>query len=251
MKGKLLNHSLKNSDIKKYSCNINPRNYLIYATRNLNIEDYPKIQNHLVTFEKAIKARSEERGEMQAALKLGKWWVIFAARNEDIFNRAKLVCPQRSYDNCFAYNDVEWFASADVYFITQKDSNIDLKYVLSNLNSKLFYFWLSKRGKTKGKMLELLYTPLIEIPIKIITPEEQKPFIALVNKILDVTRDKSYTNDLNKITQVQKYEQKINEMVYELYEIVPEEKNLVENIANSRKSTFSAQIQSQPILLSD
>jgi type I restriction-modification system DNA methylase subunit len=226
----ILKPYFKNSDIKQYSCNINPRNYLIYITRDLKLEDYPQIQKHLLKFEDAIKARSQDRGEMQAALKLGKWWVIFAARDQDIFNGAKIVCPQRSYDNCFAYNDVEWFAGTDVYFITPKNSNIDLKYVLANLNSKLFYFWLYKRGKTKGEMLELLYTPLTEIPIKQITPEEQKPFIDLVDKIMDITRDIHYLKDLGKTVKVKEYEQQINKMVYELYKLKPEERDLVENM---------------------
>ena len=78
---------------------------------------------------------------MQAALKLGKWWVIFAARQHVNFDGPKIVCPQRSPLNVFGYNEEQWYASADVYYITDRSKNdeINLKYVLALLNSKLFY----------------------------------------------------------------------------------------------------------------
>ncbi|HEY4715621.1 MAG TPA: TaqI-like C-terminal specificity domain-containing protein, partial [bacterium] len=218
----------KNSDIRKYFCHQKPSNFLIYATRDLDIKKYSNIYEHFKIFEKPIKARSQDRGEMQAALKLGKWWVIFAARNKEIFLSEKIICPQRSYENNFSYNEVEWFASADVYFVTPKDISIELKYVLSLLNSKLYYIWLYFRGKRKGEMLELLYTPLTEIPIKKIAKIEQKPFIALVDKILAITKDDDYLTNSTKQAKVKEYERQIDQMVYKLYGLTDEEIKIVE-----------------------
>jgi hypothetical protein len=220
----------KNSDIKKYFCCQEPSNYLIYATRDLDIKEYYNIYKHFKTFEKPIKARSQDRGEMQAALKLGKWWVIFAARNKEIFLKEKIVCPQRCYENNFAYNNVEWFASADVYFITPKDSTINLKYILALLNSKLYYIWLYFRGKRKGEMLELLYTPLTEIPIKKVSLTDQKPFIDLVDKILEITKDDDYLTNSAKQVKVKEYERQIDQMVYKLYGLTEEEIKIVEGV---------------------
>jgi len=77
-------------------------------------------------------------------------------RPRDInFDSPKIVAPQRSPKNTFGYNEVPWYASADVYFITQKDENVSLKYILALLNSKLYYLWLYYRGKRKGEFLEL------------------------------------------------------------------------------------------------
>lgn len=212
----------KNSDIGHYSCSELLQSYIIYATRNINIEDYPSINKHFNKYKKAIEARSKDRGEMQAALKLGKWWVIFAARNKNIFIGEKIVSPQRSYENKFAFDSSDWFASADVYFITKADENIKLKYVLALLNSKLYFLWLYHRGKRKGEMLELLFAPLTEIPIKKISEPEQKPFIDLVDQILILKKQ-------NKDADTKSLEAQIDQLVYKLYDITSEEIEIIEN----------------------
>ncbi len=211
----------KNSDIQKYTSNLQPEKYVIYATRDLDINKYPNIKRHFDQFKKVIQARSADRGEMQAALKLGKWWVIFAARNLGVFLNKKIVCPQRSYQNAFAYNEVPWSGSADVYFMTERDKNIDLKYVLGLLNSKLYFLWLYHKGKRKGEMLELFYTPLTQIPIKPISLTEQKPFIKLVDGILAAKGG-------NPQADTSALEREIDQLVYELYELTEDEVKIVE-----------------------
>jgi len=108
----------KNSDIFRYFTNPkgNIKN-LLYATRDLNLNVYPNIKKHFLRYEKIIKDRSKDRGEMQAALKLGKWWVIFAARKGVDFEGPKIVCPQRSPKNTFGYNSEVWFGGTDIYLI--------------------------------------------------------------------------------------------------------------------------------------
>ncbi|TRZ77697.1 hypothetical protein D4R87_02215, partial [bacterium] len=219
----------KNSNIGHYSCSELVQSYVVYATRNINIEDYPNINRHFNKYKKAIQSRSKDRGEMQAALKLGKWWVIFAARDKNLFVGEKIVSPQRSYENKFAFNSSEWFASADVYFITKIDENIKLKYVLALLNSKIYYIWLYHRGKRKGEMLELLFAPLTEIPIKRISESEQKPFIEIVDKILTITKSSDYLENTAKKEKVKEYEKQIDQLVYKLYDLTPEEIIIVEN----------------------
>jgi len=225
---KIIYPFFKNSDIEKYRCEYMPRKHVVYATRDLSIQKYPNIHGHFKKFKKVINARSQERGEMQAALKLGKWWVIFAARNKDIFLGKKIVSPQRCYKNNFSYNEADWFASADVYFITEKYTDIDLRYVLSLLNSALYYLWLYHRGKRKGEMLELLYKPLSEIPIKKIAINEQKPFVDIANKILSVANGKDYLKNISKQAKVKEYEREIDQMVYKLYGLTREEIDVIE-----------------------
>jgi len=221
----------KNSDIFRYFTHSKRyKRNLVYATRDLNIDQYPNIKKHLFKYEKVIKARSQERGEMQAALKLGKWWVIFAARQHVNFDGPKIVCPQRSPLNVFGYNEEQWYASADVYYITDRSKNdeINLKYVLALLNSKLFYIWLYFRGKRKGELLELFFTPLTEIPIRKIPKTQQKPFIKLVDRILSITKSKDYLNNPDKQAKVKRLEKEIDALVYKLYELTPEEIKIVE-----------------------
>ena len=55
--------------------------------------------------------------------------------------------------------------------------------------------------------------------------------IVLVDKILAITRDNDYLGNSAKQTKVCEYENQINQMVYELYGLTPEEIEIVENSA--------------------
>jgi len=67
------------------------------------------------------------------------------------------------------------------------------------------------------------------LPIKKITIEEQKPFIDLVDKILTITKDEDYLDNLEKQEIVKEYEHQIDQMVYKLYDLTEEEIKIVED----------------------
>ena len=215
----------KNSDIKQYYCSLKPNKFVIYATRDLDIEDYPITFSHLSKFRSIIEARSSDRGEIQAALAMGKWWVVFSAREKTTFTGEKIICPYRSGINRFAYNKVDWYAVSDVYYIKNKNKNkeLSLKYILALLNSSLYYYWLYFRGKRKGDILELFYTPLCQIPIKEITKPEEDDFVEIVDKILKVTESSDFLKSLEKIKLVESYQAQINQMVFDLFQLSDEE----------------------------
>lgn len=193
---KIIKPWFKNSDIQKYSCKTSSTLKLIYATRDININDYPNIKNHLFNLKEVIEQRSPDRGEMQAALKLGKWWVIFAARKELDFDGEKIVAPQRSFLNTFAYNEVPWYSSADVYYITPKEkSPMSMKALTMLLNSKIYYVWLFFKGKRKGHMLELYQTPLSEIQI----PEALIKCDKQLKDLFDKNKDTMFNSQVDKL----------------------------------------------------
>ena len=207
-------------------------NYLIYATRDLNMNDYPNIYKHLVTYKDVINNRSPDRGEIQAALRIGKWWVLFVAKRREILESHKIVCPQRSETNCFAFNEGDFYASKDVYYITVKNQKFNLKYILAMLNSTLIFHWLYHKGKRKGNYLELYQRPLSEIPIKEISPNLQQAFVEYVDKILAITKDEDYPNNADKQARVKELERQIDQLVYELYGLTEEEIAVVEGRIN-------------------
>lgn len=222
-KVEILKPWFKNSDIYKYKVNEKNVQWLIHVNATTNLNHYPGIKKHLLKYKKVIETRNFDSGELSKAKKLNAWWALSSSRREFDFSQPKIVSPQRSYKNTFGYTEKEWLASADVYFITAKDNNYCLKYILALLNSKLYYLWLYYRGKRKGEMLELYLTPLSEIPIKKISPEQQKPFIQLVDQIFSITKDDDYLDNPGKKAKVKDLEKKIDKLVYELYELTHEE----------------------------
>lgn len=219
----------KNSDIYRYYTNDKNDLFIINLryTDRPKIEDYPKIKKHLNRFKSLLSDRPRT-GTLESAFNNGYWYVMSTSRKVDMESE-KIVCPQRSQINTFGYNDILWYAMSDVFFITRKNDSPSLKYILALLNSKLYYIWLYHRGKRKGENLELIGTPLSEIPIKNISKDEQKSFIEIVDNILVITKSGDYLENQIKKESVKKYEKQIDQMVYKLYDLSPEEIKVVEN----------------------
>ena len=213
----------KNSDIQRYYCK--PKNdlWLIDLTypkyREIKWASIPNIHKHILKFETILKHRRSNDNGLLAVIAGGYWWCYTMRQLE--FASEKIVSPQRSDINTFALSNSLWVASMDVYFITKKDPSIALKFVLSLLNSSLYYFWLYHKGKRKGEALELYQTPLSEIPLKAISPRDQQPFIELADCILEQKR-RDPSSDTNAL------EREIDKLVYRLYELTPAEIRIVE-----------------------
>jgi adenine-specific DNA-methyltransferase len=209
----------KNSDIKKYFAKSKTPYVIIDIfwpnDRNLDIKKIPNIINHLSKFKEILEGRKENANGLDKAIANGKYYFGSVRRKLD-FSLPKIISPQRSRINTFGYTTNEWFASADVYYITNSDGNINLKYILGLLNSKLYFLWLYNKGKRKGEMLELYQKPLTEIPIFIYN---SKRIIELVDNILELKEKGKNSSDL---------EQQIDNLVYKLYELTYDEVLVVE-----------------------
>ena len=213
----------KNSDVYRWHTQENPQLFLINISypenKDIDFKKLPNIFTHIAKYEKILRNRKSNDNGLRAVIAAGYWW-SFTIRQID-FRKPKIVVPQRSQENTFGYNEIPWYASADVYFITEKDKAVSLKYLLAILNSKLYYLWLYHRGKRKGESLELYQQPLSEIPIKKITEDEQKPFIKLADRILAAKRANPQADTSN-------WEDEIDQLVYQLYGLTEEEINIVE-----------------------
>jgi len=233
----------KNSDIRRWVTMPNTDRFLIYYTTKDHYQHVENLQRHLSQFKLILINRKTRSGTgtisirdyddfvagkkyisyvMNAsAFKRGDYYCISYPRERRVFEDPKIVVPQRSPQNTFAYNTAPWYASADVYFILRKSSDYDLKYVLGLLNSKLLYYWLYHKGKRKGETLELYIRPLSEIPIKCAPTQKQKPIIELVDRILGVKRK-------NPEADVGAWERETDNLVYDLYGLTKQEIALVE-----------------------
>lgn len=150
----------KNSDINHYYTNQKSDFKLLYLTQ----EDLPEsIIEHL----KPYRVKLEKRREVQKGIR--KWYQLTWPRNKTIFSSNKIVAPQRAQSNRFAYHEGDFYASADVYFITETDhSPYDLKVLTLILNAAPYFLWLNHMGKRKGTLLELYATPLKNLPLPVL-----------------------------------------------------------------------------------
>lgn len=212
----------KNSDIKKYS-HKQTEERIIYLTKyDTDIKKSSFIKSELEPHQNELKARKD--ANLRGNLKKGYWWVLATPRLEIDFDAEKIVVPQRSKENTFGYSNSEFYGSGDIYYILKDNEKYTIKLLLGILNSRLIYLWLSKRGKRKGDMLELYQVPLSQIPLPSIPSfknNEIKLVEDLVNQIIKL-KETQINSDTKKM------EKEIDNLVYSLYNLSPEEINVLE-----------------------
>ncbi|MGJ0494953.1 Eco57I restriction-modification methylase domain-containing protein [Aliarcobacter cryaerophilus] len=225
---------LRGRDISKYEINF-AEQYLIYAHNKINIEDYPAVKEHL----EAYKTKLEKRAGKQL------WWQLQSNSFKD-FGKSKIVYMKMQtkvafsidYDNCLIN---------DALFCYLKDD----KFLLSFLNSKLGWFLISSFCTQIQNGYQLMYDYFKQIPISKIDEESQKPFIKLVDDILEAKQKiKDYkplldeaikNNNFDREIALKKEletlenicisnEKEIDTMVYKLYDLTPDEIKIVEGV---------------------
>lgn len=99
---------------------------------------------------------------------------------------------------------------------------ISNQYLLALLNSKLFDYFIKKSMITnKQAFPQILMTDLEGLPILIVDPNAQQPFITLVDQIL-TAKQKAPDADTSAL------ERQIDQMVYTLYDLTPGEFAIVD-----------------------
>ena len=125
-----------------------------------------------------------------------------------------------------------------VHAVFINNNLFDEKYILALLNSSLFnWLHLVKFYTARIPMGSLKYPVsfLKKLPVKNISQSEQKPFIGIVDKILNITKSGDYLSNLTKQSKVHEYERQIDQMVYRLYELTENEIAIVEKSSNEQR----------------
>lgn len=155
----LLKPWFKNSDIAPWISAEQTEQSVIYTDRHSHLLPDNGLYQHLERFKPLLASRREVgQGRLH-------WWQLHWPRQAPIFEGPKLVIPQRHRTCLAAWNQMPWYASADVYFLTSPKAPENLFWLLAWLNGPLAWLWLSCEGKRKGKLLELYAQPLSELPV--------------------------------------------------------------------------------------
>ena len=87
----------------------------------------------------------------------------------------------------------------------------------------------------QGNNYQIDKEPLLAIPIFKPSNQEQQSIITLVDQILFTTKGDDYPNNPAKQAKVKEYERQIDQMVYELYGLTPEEITVVEGLRSENE----------------
>jgi type II restriction/modification system DNA methylase subunit YeeA len=207
---------LRGRDIQKYNYDF-ANLYLICTFPNLkiDIENYPLIKEYLLSFG---LERLEQSGKEGARKKTSnKWFEIQdnIAYWED-FNKEKVVWKRVGSLLRFAYVEAGVYCLDSTCFIAGGNA----KYLCALLNSKVCNYQLFETAPKTGVGDLIISVQALEpISVPILSPEAQQPFIDLVDTILEKKQKGENT---------QTEETQIDQLVYQLYDLTPEEIALVE-----------------------
>ncbi|MBL8005002.1 MAG: class I SAM-dependent DNA methyltransferase [Candidatus Kapabacteria bacterium] len=228
---------LKDNMIQAYRINFQQK-YLINfhnGVRELQIppinpDDYPSIVKYIdevvenVESEKIKRKGGHTDRNSSFKTRTDRGVSIYNLRNcayLDKFEYPKIIWKQTSILQTFAFDINNHFTDVTGQILTmKKDSHKTLKYLLSFLNSKLVMY-LMKNGAISFGSAGVRWIPaeILQLPIPQISEEEQRPFEELVEQIL-TKKERGENTDAE--------ERRIDEMVYSLYHLTPDEINHIE-----------------------
>jgi adenine-specific DNA-methyltransferase len=96
------------------------------------------------------------------------------------------------------------------------------------LNSSLYRLWFSHKGKRKGNLLELYYTPLTQVPIKKVSGVQQKQVIDIVDEILEIKKSNDYSRSSEQHKIASECEAHLDDIVARLYGLTDAERAIIE-----------------------
>lgn len=212
-------------DYSKYCFNENNYKYLLYITKQncADIEQYPTIKKHLQNYKLIMTQRRETKAGTI------KWFQLHWPRDPKYFSQSKLVMPSMFEKNSATLVESSAYFGLSTNMIIKKESIYDLRYLLMIINSKFALNWFYKNGKKRGVGVDIGVEKLRMLPIKKVSEDQQKPFIEIVDKILVITKSSDYLENPAKKEEVKEYEKQIDQLVYKLYDLTPEEIEIVEN----------------------
>ena len=203
---------LRGRDIFRYSYT-SAGQYILLAKNGVNVQrDYPDIYEHLDSFGDKFRNRGAQ----------GQHWTnLRSCSFYDDFKKEKIVWIELTDSGRFALCNEEVYLLNSAYFLLPP-SGIESKFLLGVLNSSTIRFYLGLIAETSGMGTSRWINNYVkEFPIPEAACDQQALIIELVDQILNVKRT-------DPDADVSDLENEIDQIVYLLYDLIPEEIAIVE-----------------------
>ena len=210
---------LRGKDIQRYQAQWKGL-WLIatFPALGLNIDIYPAVKRHLLTFGKRRLEQSGKRlpnGGRSRKKTSNAWFEMqdTCAYHED-FTKEKLLWIELVNNGRFAYDNSGFYGEATTFLLTGES----IKYLCAVLNAKLIRWFLENVAPTSGMgTLRWKKVYVERLPIPRITGPRQQHFSRLVDRAL-----------MAKPGDREEIEADIDARVYQLYGLTPSEITAVE-----------------------
>ena len=160
-------------------------------------------------------------------------------KNPELYKGEKILIRKTGL-GINAVLDRDTYVIQVIYIFRAKTNDVNLRYILGILNSKLMnFYYFSKFGQRERKVFpHLTQGKVLQLPIKYIK-ENDKALTDKVNDILNQYRGfnkLTYNSDkkMELKNEIEKISNEIDNIIYKLYGITEEEKKVIEESLMSR-----------------
>ncbi|EGM0179272.1 class I SAM-dependent DNA methyltransferase [Campylobacter coli] len=231
---KLIRKMLRGRDIKRYSYewaglwvifipwhfpNVEKPKTMLENEQDLK-EQYPSLYKHLLSHKERLSKRNKEETGIRY-----EWYCLqrWGANYYQEFEKEKLGWQRITQEPSFIL-ERECILLDSMAFMVANSKN-ELKYLLGFLNSSLIFYYFKNIGhlySDKGFLLSNQYVE--KFPIPKINSKNQKIADELINLVDEILKAKEQDKNAN----TQELENKINSLVYKLYNLTEEEIKIIE-----------------------
>lgn len=230
---KLIRKMLRGRDIKRYSYewaglwiifipwhfpNVEKPKTMLENEQDLK-EQYPSLYKHLLSHKERLSKRNKEETGIRY-----EWYCLqrWGANYYQEFEKEKLGWQRITQEPSFIL-ERECILLDSMAFMVANSKN-ELKYLLGFLNSSLIFYYFKNIGhlySDKGFLLSNQYVE--KFPIPKINSKNQKISDELVNSVDEILKAKEQDKNAN----TQELENKINSLVYKLYNLTEDEIKII------------------------
>ncbi|EAH6392482.1 class I SAM-dependent DNA methyltransferase [Campylobacter coli] len=231
---KLIRKMLRGRDIKRYSYewaglwvifipwhfpNVEKPKTMLENEQDLK-EQYPSLYKHLLSHKERLSKRNKEETGIRY-----EWYCLqrWGANYYQEFEREKIGWQRITQEPSFIL-EKEYILLDSMAFMVANSKN-ELKYLLGFLNSSLIFYYFKNIGhlySDKGFLLSNQYVE--KFPILKIHSKNQKIADELINLVDEILKAKEQDKNAN----TQELENKINSLVYKLYNLTEEDIKIIE-----------------------
>jgi hypothetical protein len=204
--------------VKRYHIE-RPDLQVIYTARGDDFSKLAGIRSYIDQFNKQITCTEVKQNKHSL-------YALHRARNERIFDKPeKLVGVITEDEIVLALDDQRSYPTDGIYLFAPKAS-VDARYLMGILNSRLFVYIYRLLSMEEGRALaQVKPTLLAQLPIRKVDPNNRTEkrmhdeLVALVDKMLMLAPKSG--------AETQATNQKIDELVYQLYGLTAEDRKLL------------------------
>ena len=212
--------TLRGGDFIRFHCPTSTEESILYVTKIFKADTAPHIYEYLSSYRDFLIQKSVEKRKG-----IRPWWLLFRAREEDMFLSPKIVFRQTSDKIVAAIDYTQSYYAIDSVNIANLHTiyNESQKYFLGILNSNVLHFFYREISQESGRVLAQVKPQRLRmLPIAWGNIEEEKK----ISKIVDNIENALATG--NHGEQVAVWECELNALVYALYDLTPDEIALIE-----------------------